>query len=108
MILILFSLALFVLGILRLNYWGDQKADLNVESLTILDIFWVTLILASITALIFSIYILTKIIRVSDGATINKWVYYSTLLLVLCSTLGIIAGPFIEANFIQVGLKQAF
>ena len=96
-----------MLAVLRLNYWGDVKADLYIKGQTVMDVFYITLILTSVLALIFSVFMPAKIIR-APAAIITKWVYYSSVFLILFSTLGMIAGPFIEANFIQAGLKQAF
>lgn len=107
-ILTLFSLVLLVLAILRLNIWGDIKADLAIKDLTALDIFYIMLVLTSLAALIFSFYILAKMVRASFDADVTKWVYYLPIFLILFSALGMVVGIFIEANFIQVGLKQAF
>jgi hypothetical protein len=105
--LTIFSLILLILAVLRLNYWGALKADLYIRGQTVMDVFYITLILTSILALAFSGFVLVKIIRVPAAVT-TKWIYFSSTLLILVTTLGLIASSYIEANFIQAGLKKAF
>ncbi|MDP2720966.1 MAG: hypothetical protein Q8O75_03430 [bacterium] len=108
--LIPLSVVILTISILRLNNWNNIKKDLFVSGVNIIDFYYFILSILSIIAAILSIYLFAKLKSAIGAANSNseKWSYYIIIVLNLIAILGLIASSFIEASFIQSGLKQAF